>query len=156
MEIHAYHEAGHAYVATLLGGRVTLVSIEPEDDDGPRRSGETRVTWSRKLSDREVCERAIPVALGGPVAEMLYTGDPYHPGCVAEWLQDWQMAWNQAATWLSDERERVHLLERITSELYRQLDSEPHWSAVAALADHLLAHETLEGPEVREILSEWV
>jgi ATP-dependent Zn protease len=148
MELDAYHEAGHAYMAIRLGGRVTLVSIEPESDDGPRRSGETQVRWSRKLTERQLCERAIQVALAGPVAEMLYSGSPYHPGLVAEWAQDWQMARQQA--------QRIEFLERMTVALYRQLDVEPHWSAIAALADHLLAHETLEGTQVREIVGDWM
>lgn len=156
MELDAYHEAGHAYMAIRLGGRVTLVSIEPESDDGPRRSGETQVRWSRKLTERQLCERAIQVALAGPVAEMLYSGNPYHPGVVAEWAQDWQMARQQAQRLLPHERERIEFLERMTVALYRQLDAEPHWSAIAALADHLLAHETLEGTQVREIVGDWM
>ncbi len=156
MELDAYHEAGHAYMATRLGGRVTLVSVEPESDDGPRRSGETQIRWSHKLTERELCERAIQVALAGPVTEMLYSGDPYHPGLVVEWAQDWQMARAQAARLWPREREQIEFLERMTLELYHLMDTEPHWSAVAALADHLLTHETLEGPEVREIVGEWV
>ncbi|OYW18680.1 MAG: hypothetical protein B7Z55_10185 [Planctomycetales bacterium 12-60-4] len=156
MELDAYHEAGHAYIATRLGGRVVSVSIEPDADEGPRRSGETLVRWSRKLSDREVCERAVQVALAGPAAEMLYSGDPYHPGLIAEWAQDWQTALQQSVQLWPQERVQIAHLERISLELYRLLDAEPHWSAVAALADHLLAHETLEGSEVRDIVREWV
>ena len=152
----AYHEAGHALVATLLGGRVISVTIAPDDDDGPRRFGDTQVAWRRSLSERELRERGVQVALGGPVAEMLYTGDPFHPGLVAEWAGDWQSAWELAASLMPDERKRLSYLEDLTRQLHRLLDAEPHWSALAALADNLLAHETLERDEVREIVGEWM
>lgn len=42
----------------------------------------------------------------------------------------------------------------VTRRLYHWLNAEPQWSAVAALADELLAQETLEGPAVRELLSD--
>ena len=32
-EIVAYHEAGHALMALLLGGKVKHATIEPDDDD---------------------------------------------------------------------------------------------------------------------------
>ena len=156
MELEAYHEAGHAYMATLLGGRVTLVSIEPDDDDGPRRTGETQVRWSRKLNEREVAQRALQVALAGPVAEMLYTGDPFHPAGIAEWQQDWRMAEDYVSRLPVRPSERAAWLEQLTVELYRLLDTEPHWSAIAALADHLLAHDSLELDDVREIVSAWI
>ncbi len=46
-EVIAYHEAGHALVAVLLGGKVKQVTIEPDDDDGPDRQGDTQVLWRR-------------------------------------------------------------------------------------------------------------
>lgn len=41
MELIAYHEAGHALMAFMLGGEVQLVTIEPDNDDG-RIAKETR------------------------------------------------------------------------------------------------------------------
>jgi len=40
--------------------------------------------------------------------------------------------------------------------LYRQLDREDHWAALAAIVDNLLAHETLEGEEVEDIVRQWL
>ena len=157
MEPTAYHEAGHAYVAVYLGAKVRSVTIDHDNDDGPERFGDTQIIWRRsRLSEKQFRERAIQVSLAGPVAEMLYTGDPFHPGLVAEWAHDWQAAWELADLLFVDQRKRLEYLEQMTGVLYRLLDSEPHWSAVAALADHLLAHETLESEEVRDIISDWV
>lgn len=156
MENTAYHEAGHAFMAVQLGAKVRSVTIDPDNDDGPKRFGDTQVIWRKgRLSDREFQERAIQVSLAGPVAEMLYTGDPFHPGLVAEWAHDWQTAWKMAEPLLPDERRRLDYLERVTSQLYQMMNAEPNWSAIASLADNLLANETLEAEDVKDIVSEW-
>ena len=157
MELTAYHEAGHAFIATILGAKVRSVTIEPDSDVGPGRFGDTQIVWRRsRFSERELCEYAIQVSLAGPVAEMLYSGDPYHPGLVAEWANDWQSAWELAESLFADPHKRLAHLETVTGQLYRLMDAEPNWSAVAALADSLLAHETLEAEDVQEIVAEWL
>lgn len=157
VELTAYHEAGHAFMALCLGAKVRSVTIEPDNDDGPRRFGDTQIIWRMsRLSERQYRERAIQVSLAGPVAEMLYSGDPFHPGLVAEWAADWQAAWVFAEALVGDRQQRLEHLECVTVELRQMMDSEPNWSAIADLADHLLAHETLEGEEVREIIGEWL
>jgi len=155
-ELIAYHEAGHALMAFLLGGEVRLVTIEPDHDDGPDRSGDTQVLWRRAgFSDREFAQCAVQVCLAGPVAEMIYSGDPYHPGLVAEWAADWRQAWEAAAPLHPDQRQRLAYLEQISIQLYRWL-KEDLWEGLAALADNLLAHETLEGEQVAEIVGPWL
>jgi ATP-dependent Zn protease len=156
-ELIAYHEAGHALMALLLGGRVKQVTIEPDNDDGPARSGDTQVLWRRtKISDKQYAEIAVQVCLAGPVAEMIYSGDPYHPGFVAEWAADWREAWEEAAPLHPDERRRLKYLEDTSIRLYHRLQDEDLWAALASLADNLLAHETLEGEQVEEIVGEWL
>ena len=83
MEITAYHESGHALMAVHVGAEVHSVTVDPDWDDGPQRLGDTQIFWNTGgLSEREYCEKRILVALAGPVAEMLYTGDAFHPGMV--------------------------------------------------------------------------
>ncbi len=157
VELTAYHEAGHAFMASYLGAKVRSVTIEPDDDDGPQRFGDTQIVWRMsRMSERQYREKAIQVSLAGPVAEMLFSGDPFHPGLVAEWAADWKEAWAFAESLIDDPRRRLEYLEQTTAELHRMMDSEPNWSAIADLADHLLAHETLEGEEVQEIIGEWL
>jgi len=156
-ELIAYHEAGHALMAVLLGGKVKHVTIDPENDDGPDRYGDTQVHWRRaRITDREYAEIAVQVCLAGPVAEMIYSGDPYHPGLVAEWAADWQDAWDAAALLHADERKRLKYLEDVSIQLYHRLQEDNLWAALASLADNLLAHETLEGEQVEEIVGEWL
>lgn len=156
-ELIAYHEAGHALAAHLLGGEVRIVTIEPDRDDGPRREGDTQVVWRRaRMTDKEWAHTTVQVCLAGPVAEMLYTGEPYHPGLVAEWAGDWQEAWTAAVVVHPNERRRLAYLEDESIRLYRRLKQEPTWSALASIADNLLAHETLEAEQVEEIVAEWL
>lgn len=155
-ELTAYHEAGHALVALLLGGEVRLVTIEPDHDDGPLRSGDTQVLWRRAGGEKQFAAKEVQVCLAGPVAEMIYSGDPFHPGSVPEWANDWREAWRAAAPLHSDERRRLAFLEQTSVELHRLLRSDNYWSALADLADNLLAHETLEWEQVEEIVAPWL
>ena len=97
-EISAYHEAGHAFIAIYVGARVRSVTIEPDWDDGPERYADIQVEWPLDhFTERELHEKSVLVALAGPVAEMIHSGEPYHPGFVAEWAADWKLAWEAAA-----------------------------------------------------------
>lgn len=156
-EINAYHEAGHALVALLVGARVRHVSIEPHDDDGPDRFAEIQVEWPlSRFSPKELREKMVLVALAGPVAEMIHTGEPYHPGHVGEWAGDWQAAWTAAEAFIPHEVKRIAYLEQTTRDLYQLLNADRHWAALAAVVDNLLAYETLEGDVVEEIVQSWI
>jgi ATP-dependent Zn protease len=156
-ELTAYHEAGHALMAHLLGGKVRLVTIEPDNDDGPVRYGDTLVLWRRAgIGEKEFATMAVQVCLAGPVAEMIYSGEPYHPGFVAEWAADWRDAWEAAVPLHADERKRLKYLEDVSIQLYHRLKEDGLWAALASLADNLLAHDTLESEQVEEILGEWL
>lgn len=156
-ELVAYHEAGHALMAYLLGGQVRQVTIEPDHDDGPRRDGDTQVVWRRPaLGDKEFAKKSIQVHLAGPVAEMIYSGEPYHPAFVAEWAADWDGATQAAALLHADEVKRLQYLEQVSRRLYQQLQDDELWMALAALADSLLAHETLDQEQVEEVLQDLI
>ena len=91
---------------------------------------------------------------------MIHSGDPYHPGFVAEWAADWKAAWE--AAWeaarplVPQERKRLVYLEPTTVKLYRLLENDEYWAALAAVVDNLLAHDTLEGEEVEVIFRQWL
>lgn len=154
-ELIAYHEAGHVLMAHLLGAKVKQVTIEPDDDDGPERQGDTQVLWRRKgMTEKEYAQRAVQVSLAGPVAEMIYSGDPYHPGHVVEWAADWKEAWTAAEPLHADEKKRLEYLEQISIQLYHRMKRDDLWDALAAIADNLLAHETLDKEQIEEIFEE--
>lgn len=153
----AYHEAGHALMAFVAGAEIQTVTIEPNRDDGPARYADIRMRWpTERFSDRELRTKVVLVALAGPVAESIYQGEPLHPGFVPEWSSDWQVAWDAASDLLPDPKDRLAFLEQSCRELHRLLGRDDHWAALAAVVDALLAHETLEGEQVSEILEHWL
>lgn len=156
-EVSAYHEAGHALMAICVGAAVHQITIEPENDDGPDRFADIQVIWPADPNgSREWCERSVRVALAGPVAEMIYRGEPWHPGFVAEWAADWKAAWEAAAVLHAAAKPRLRYLEQTTRQVHRFLSQDARWAALAALVDELLAHETLEGEQVHEVVSMWL
>lgn len=77
-ETSACHEAGHALMATFVGARVRCVTIEPDWDDGPERHADIQVECPLdQFTNRELHEKSVLVALAGPVAEMIHSGEPY-------------------------------------------------------------------------------
>lgn len=155
-EVCAYHEAGHAAWAVLRGGRIASISIDPEWEDGPRQDGIVEVHWPRSMPASEVARAGIEVSLAGPVAEMIYSGDPFHPAIMPEWSGDWQTAWSLADSLWNDQQVRLRKLEAVTRFLYEQLSDDSLWQAIAALSDELLAHEHMEYDEVHEALLRWL
>jgi len=156
-ELSAYHEAGHALMAIYVGASVRSLTIDPDWDDGPDRYADTQVEWpDGQFSQRELQKKAVMVALAGPVAEMIQSGEPCHPGFVAEWSSDWKLAWQAAEPLVPDEKKRLAYLEQTIVRLYRLLEREDFWAALAAIVDNLLAHETLECEQVEEIVSAWL
>lgn len=156
-EVTAYHESGHAFATVYLGGRVESITIDPDNDDGPGRFGDTQIAWDlNKFTEEELCRNAAWVALAGPVAEMIYTGDPWHPALIPEWSADWKMAWEAAALYAPGMRTRLTKLEDMSIQIHRLMSQDNIWAAVAALSDELLAHETLEGEAVHDVLAVWM
>ena len=151
-EITAYHEAGHVYAAIFVGARVQSVTIDPDNDDGPGRTGDTVVIWDRRrFSQQQLVEKAAWVALAGPVAEMIHSQNPFHPAGIAEWQQDWETAF-ECFDRISNIQTRLARLEQITVDLYQVFSQDRHWAAIGAIADNLLAHETLDQEMLEEIV----
>ena len=65
-EREAWHEAGHAVIAHLLGGEVREVTLESDDD---AFEGRVTVAWPARTAV-EVAERSGRAALAGPLAEL--------------------------------------------------------------------------------------
>lgn len=156
VEWDAFHEAGHAFAATYFGGHVISVTITPDHDDGPARTGDTRVAWEHaQSSPAQLGQKLAMVALAGPVAEMVYRDENLHPGFVPEWASDWHHAWESLAPHVQDQHQRLRRLERFVVDLQQLLDRPDAWAAVAEIADQLLAHEHLDQGEVAEIVRIW-
>lgn len=156
-ELSAYHEAGHAFMALYVGAKVHSITITPDRDDGPARYADAQILWpaSPRLSKTEI-SKEVMVALAGPVTEMIYRGEPYHPAVISEWAADWKMAWTAAGRIVKDERQRLTFVEETTRTLYRFFRNDEIWQAIAAIVDELVAHETLEAEDVEAVYRTWM
>lgn len=155
-EVCAYHEAGHAVAAVLLGGTVARMSIDPDPDDGPRREGDIEVHWPGHMSRSDVCSASIRVSLAGPAAEMIYTQETLHPATMPAWKQDWLTAWPLSSAQFPNTIRRTKFLEDVTRKVYQDLSSDAVWQAIAAVSDEVLAHEHLEAEEIHDAISRWI
>lgn len=163
----AYHESGHAVAAFLLGGKIDHLAITPVDDltsdflsipaDGfPNRTGEIRVIWPEGLAtDSELAVREIKVSLAGPVVEMIFDGSQFAPEFIEEWRYDWELAVDRATEFLPRNKPVVEHLAQFTFELMEFFERDDAWAAVAALADELEAHETLETEQIEDVIAAW-
>ncbi len=90
LEFTAYHEAGHAIIGAMLGGRVRSVTLEPPGDDSPERYGDTQIEWLMAGVDpRQHALRELKTALAGPAAESVYRDDYRHLRITQESSADW-------------------------------------------------------------------
>jgi hypothetical protein len=137
----AWHEAGHALMAHLLGGRVQHVTLEP-DDEG--MDGEVAVAWPRAGEPFEA--RSGRVALAGAVAEIVFLGDDpdLDPATLSAWRGDWDEACRCAAILEREPERRRALLMTWIGEVHALLDAPGHEESLARIADALHAHGTLD------------
>ena len=153
----AYHEAGHAAIGYALGARIESVQLGGEDDELPARFGDCRVNWGRVDAS---CDwqrlREVMTVLAGPVAEMIYRGEPLHPARYGPWQEDWDRAWSSADAIVADPLDRTRWLEKVIVELHRRLQDDACWAAIAAVADELQAHEFLDEDRLADTLRFWL
>jgi ATP-dependent Zn protease len=153
----SYHEAGHAVIASYLGGDVISVTIEPDNDEGPRRDGDVAIRWSRKgLSSRELCQRELMAVLAGPIAEMVHHEERVSLDSRAEWAIDWQFACHFANELGVAPKQRRAMIEAVCDKVFALVSSDSCWQAIAEVADQLDAYETVEGEAVNECVERWM
>ena len=154
-EITAYHEAGHAVMAVALGGRIIRVSIEPPEDDGLKRFGESIVSWP-PATDAAIYEVELKVSLAGPIAELLYRSEQMPIGSIPEFAADWQRAAESAVFLKPTRREQIQLLSKAELWVLEFFNRTRNWAAVGAVADELLANYTLESEQLEETIAFWI
>lgn len=141
-EIEAWHEAGHAVIAHLLGGRIVSVSLEPEKDDFGGRSA---IQWSAS-DGASVAGLSGRVALAGPIAEVERFGghdlDDVH--VLAAWEADWREIERCAAVLERQAEGQRRLVEGWAREVRTMLLDPGVEELVARVADALDAHGELD------------
>lgn len=151
-EVTAWHEAGHAVVATILGGEVDTVSIESEDDF---TAGDTRVLW-RVGDAHEQATNDIQAALAGPVTEMVFLGEYDFLRIKAEHQVDWEVVAESIRRMRLSPQRGADLLNKLSAELYRVIRTDHVWSAIADVAERLQIDGTIDGETVRDQVGFWM
>lgn len=154
----AYHEAGHAVIGYALGAQIDYIALGGEADEYlPDRYGECLVNWGRVDPTCSLQKQnELMTMLAGPVAEMIYRGETFHPAHYGPWKGDWDQAWNHCRDAVPDTNRRAKLLERLMQELHKRMSGDDCWAAVAAVADELLAHEQLDQEQLADTLAFWI
>ncbi|MEM9943805.1 MAG: M50 family metallopeptidase [Planctomycetota bacterium] len=154
LDVTAYHEAGHAVIATMLGGKVIGVTVEPEEDG---LYGNTEVAWKQNgVSRKTQLVREIQTLIAGPLTEAIYQGKDEYWEVTEESSGDWLKASQLVSELISGRATQSRILAQQVTEIYQVLNSEKCWNAIAALADELEAHETLDAEAAQEVLEFWL
>jgi hypothetical protein len=143
----AYHEAGHAYLAYRLGGRVLAVSLELDDDT---EQGRTSVAWPG-APRAEQLRRSALVALAGPVAELHFRGELDQLDTLSAWRADWREVQRALASRPDPQR----VLRRWLAEVRTALCEPAAWERLCRLADALEAHGSLDADLLADLLPEF-
>src|SRR5947209_2611109 len=138
----AYHEAGHAVVALVLGRPVHHVSILPDRE----RAGQCEFGKSVLRPSEDWLEREILISLGGIAAEARHTGDYAWDGAARD-----QQYVRRLAVQRAGERQAERLQRRMLAKAENLLSKEGHWQAVERIAAELLLRREISGRTARHL-----
>ena len=166
LEATCYHEAGHAVVAYVLGGDVQSVSLGGEADEVlPQRFGECRVVWADpQRASTAWCE--MMTLLAGSVAERLQRGELELPAASSDDVRRatelaWMIERERPGGPAGGDRPSLDLavhrrLKSSVATLHQWFNRENIWAAIAAVADELETHETLDNDDLATVLEFWL
>jgi hypothetical protein len=141
-EATAYHEAGHAVLAFLLGRPVQCVSILPDRD----HLGVCEFGKGVYRPSEDWLEREILIALGGVAAEARYTG-------IYAWdaaARDQQYV-HRLAVQRAGERRAERLERRMLAKAEHLLADDGPWRAVELISRELLSRREISGRTARHL-----
>jgi ATP-dependent Zn protease len=141
-ETTAYHEAGHAVLALVLGRPVQEVSILPERDFlGACKFGKPAFRPTEDWLEREIL-----IALGGIAAEARFTGHYAWEGAARDGQYVHKLAVHRAG-----ERKAERLQKRMLAKAEHLLAKEDCWKAVELIAAELLRCGSISGRAARHL-----
>jgi hypothetical protein len=136
-ELTAYHEAGHAVMALLMGRSVQKVSIIPSQN----RLGAVTMQKGRSKQVQDKLEAEMLILLAGMAAEGRISGQYNLQGAA----QDLRMTEKLAMSRAGNARQATKLIHKMLDKTQHLLTSKGTWAAVKAIAKELLEHESISG-----------
>jgi ATP-dependent Zn protease len=144
----AYHEAGHAVMAIMLGRPIEKVTISPAQlQTGGRRLGLCKVQKGRSKPSKDELEDDVLIMLAGMVAEGRITGRY----CQAAAGQDLRTVERLLANRAKTERQLDRLIRRSLDKAEHLLAADIAAKAVELIANEVLQRETISGRSVRQL-----
>ncbi len=133
----AYHEAGHAVMALLMGRNVHRVSVKPKQS----RLGECELRKDKTRQTKDPIEADALIMLAGMVAESRFTGK-YNAAAAQTDLQAVQKL---AEFRGGGERQIAKLFRRWMDKAEHLLDQPPQRFAIDAITQQLIEREKISG-----------
>lgn len=136
-ELTAFHEAGHAVMAILMGRPVQKVSIIPSQN----RLGAMTLQKGRTKQVQDKLEGDMLILLAGMAAEGRKSGKYNLQGA----SQDLRMVEKLALARAGNARQASKLIHKMLDKTQHLLSDRANWTAVKAIAAELLEHESISG-----------
>ncbi|KAA1260077.1 ATP-dependent zinc metalloprotease FtsH 3 [Rubripirellula obstinata] len=147
----AYHEAGHAVMAAIVGRPIQKVSIAPGKlQTGGGRLGVCQIQKGRIKSSKDWLEDEVMILFSGMVAEAHFTGKY----CPAGAGQDLQGIARLIRTRPGSERQLEKVQRRMLDKTEHLLSDESNAQAIRWIAEELLAKTTISGRAVKHFLQQ--
>ncbi|MCA9149439.1 MAG: M50 family metallopeptidase [Planctomycetales bacterium] len=140
--VTAYHEAGHAVMALILGRQIHKITIAPGQlQTGGVRLGACQIQKRRGKGARDAMEDEILFLLAGMVAESQLT-ERY---CAAGAAQDLAAVRRILRDCPGSERQLERLERRFLNKTEHLLSAQASVHAIELIAKQLLEHTTVSG-----------
>jgi hypothetical protein len=147
----AFHEAGHAVMAQIVGRPIEKVSISPAHlQSGGMRLGVCKLQKGRKKSSKDALEDEVMILFAGMVAESHLTGEYCRQGAGQDLRMIRRLLLNRGGS----ERSLQKLEKRILEKTQHILDAPAHLNAIRKIAEKLVENESVSGRRVRQLLDE--
>jgi hypothetical protein len=147
----AYHEAGHAVMALLLGRAVHKVTVAPGQILSGLRLGACEMRKGRIKASNDPLEDEVLILLAGMVAESQWTGNYCRQGASQDLLAVRRLLSQNRA---HNERQLERLEQRLVDKTEHLLSDAAAVKAIASIAKELSEKTTLSGRAVRHWLTQ--
>ena len=149
----AYHEAGHAVMAYLIGRPVEKVTISPAHlQTGGSRLGACKIQKGRTKSSKDELEDEVLILLAGMVGESHVTNRYCQEGA----SQDLRAVRRLLEKRATSERQLDKLARRMLDKTEHVLNDESNARAIQLIADALMNDETISGRAVKHLFEQAV
>ncbi len=135
----AFHEAGHAVIAIVVGRSVNKVSIVP----GGNRLGACKMSKGRKKASQDALEADLLILLAGLAAEGRKSGRYNLQGAAQDLMNAEKLALSRAG----NSRQAEKIIKRTLDKVHHLFDQSANWAATKSIAEALLKSEEISGRE---------